>query len=120
MRVSIIVPVLNEERTLGALLSHLRDTNPSSEIIVVDGGSNDGSLEIAREKADRAASSARGRARQMNAGAGLATGEVFWFIHADSIISPVLVPAIQEVLANPEVVGGCFRLRINSPRPIYR
>jgi rSAM/selenodomain-associated transferase 2 len=120
MRVSIIVPVLNEGATLGAFLSHLRELNPSSEIVVVDGGSNDRSLEIAREQANRAETSTAGRAVQMNMGAKIASGDVFWFLHADSIISTRSVATIQEVFVNPDVVGGCFRLRINSPRVIYR
>jgi len=83
MRTSVIVPVLNEEKILRAFLRHLREAAPACEIVVVDGRSDDGSLAIAQELADRAVKSSRGRAVQMNAGAKLAGGDVFWFVHAD-------------------------------------
>ncbi len=120
MRTSVIVPVLNEEKILRAFLRHLREAAPACEIVVVDGRSDDGSLAIAQELADRAVKSSRGRAVQMNAGAKLAGGDVFWFVHADSVIAPSSLQLIEEALADPKVVGGCFRLRIDSARSIYR
>ena len=120
MRFSVIVPVLNESRILRQFLQRLRKYASECEIIVVDGKSDDGSLEIAREFADRAIETSRGRALQMNAGAKLATGDAFWFVHADSQIAARSFPAITEALADPTVVGGCFRLRIESTRWIYR
>ena len=120
MAISIIVPVLDEAPRLGQMLRHLRSCTPSSEIIVVDGGSRDASLEIARELADHVLESPRGRAVQMNAGARVAEQDILWFVHADSIITPSLSPAIEKALANPKFVGGCFRLRLDSPRTIYR
>ena len=120
MRLSIIVPVLNEAEIVKKNLQHLRDYAPAEEIVVVDGGSADASCEIARLLADQVAQSARGRARQMNAGAKLACGDVFWFVHADSEIARGSVQAIERILTDPEVVGGCFQLRIASTRRIYR
>jgi rSAM/selenodomain-associated transferase 2 len=120
MQLSLVVPVLNESRILRQFLQHLRKYAAGCEIIVIDGGSDDGSLEIARKYADLVAESSRGRAVQMNAGAKLATGDAFWFVHADSQIAARFCPAITEALADPTVVGGCFRLRIESTRWIYR
>jgi len=120
MRLSLIVPVLNESRTLRQFLRHLRERAASCEIIVVDGKSDDGSLEIARELADHVIEAPRGRAVQMNAGANLASGDVFWFVHADSQIATRSLSAIARALADPKIAGGCFRLRVESPRWIYR
>jgi rSAM/selenodomain-associated transferase 2 len=120
MRLSIIVPVLNEAATLRKFLQHLREFAPAEEIIVVDGGSEDASCEIARLFADEVAQSARGRTQQMNAGAKLAHGDVFWFVHADSEIAQGSVQTIEKTLADPKIVGGCFRLQIASARWIYR
>jgi len=120
MRLSIIVPVLNEAATLRRFLQHVREFAPTTEIIVVDGDSDDGSFEVARGFADQVAQSPRGRARQMNVGAALARSDVLWFVHADSEIARASVRAIEEALATPKIVGGCFRLQIASARWIYR
>jgi rSAM/selenodomain-associated transferase 2 len=120
MAISIIVPVLDEALRLRQILSQLRSSSLSSEIIVVDGGSKDASLEIARELADRVLESSRRRAVQMNAGAQVARNDILWFVHADSTVAPTLPAAIEKALANQRVVGGCFRLRLDSPGIIYR
>src|SRR5712692_9152039 len=80
MRLSIIVPVLNEAATLRKFLQHVREFAPTTEIIVVDGDSDDGSFEVARGFADQVAQSPRGRARQMNVGAALARSDVVSFM----------------------------------------
>ncbi|MCF8566616.1 TIGR04283 family arsenosugar biosynthesis glycosyltransferase [Alicyclobacillus tolerans] len=108
--VSLIVPVLNEAHTIAASLFHLRSSFPACEIIVVDGGSLDNTAEIAKQYA-RVVMSERGRAHQMNAGASVCSGEILWFIHADSYIDKTALTHIQEVLRNGEVVGGGLTLR---------
>ena len=120
MRISIIVPVLNEAAILEKFLHQLRDVASDSEIIVVDGKSEDASGSIARELADRVLQAPRGRARQMNAGAQLACGQALWFVHADSEVPQDSLEAINQALSNPKMVGGCFRLQIASARPIFR
>jgi rSAM/selenodomain-associated transferase 2 len=120
VNISIIVPVLNEAAIIRAFLRHLRTTAPDAEIIVVDGGSNDGTVELCRGWADHIVESARGRARQMNAGAQVAHGKILWFLHADSRIATNSLAAIEDVLANSRIVGGCFRLRIVPARWVYR
>jgi rSAM/selenodomain-associated transferase 2 len=82
---SIIVPVLNEAAGIAAALQPLQELRAKGvELIVVDGGSADGSLELAAPLADRVLIAARGRACQMNAGAALATGRILAFLHADT------------------------------------
>jgi rSAM/selenodomain-associated transferase 2 len=118
--VSIIVPVLNEAPNIVGFLRHLREVAPGGEIIVVDGGSTDGTPELCGQNADYVIHAPVGRAKQMNAGAKIANGNVFWFVHADSKITPTSLSAIEAILANPKIVGGCFRLQIVPSRWIYR
>lgn len=119
MKVSVIIPVLNEERFLGKTLSSLQQIN-DCEILVVDGGSQDKTLMIAEQHGATILRSSRGRALQMNAGAENAVGEVLIFLHGDSRLSPDGIPAIREALSYPTVVGGAFHLAIDSPRAGYR
>ena len=118
--VSIIVPVLNESVLIRAFLEHVRAVAPSAEIVVVDGGSDDGTPELSAGLADRVLKVSRGRARQMNAGARVARGEVFWFLHADSVIPPNALEEIAKILHEDSNVGGCFRLRLPGREWIYR
>ena len=120
MAVSIIVPVLNEAANLRALLGQLRVASPDAQIIVVDGGSSDDGVEIARALADSVLQSQTGRAAQMNVGGRAAREAVLWFVHADSTVFPSLPAAINSALLDPEIVGGCFRLQLDSPKRIYR
>jgi len=118
--VSIIVPVLNEADLIEASLRRLRNLDSNLEIIVVDGGSSDGTWSLAKPLADRVISARRGRASQMNAGAEIARGDVLWFLHADLDVPPGSVAEIESALATPQIVGGCFRLRFPRPEWIYR
>ena len=120
VNISIIVPVLNEAAIILGFLQHLRTTAADAEIIVVDGGSNDGTVELCRGLADHIVESARGRARQMNTGAQVAHGKILWFLHADSRIATNSLKAIEDVLADSRIAGGCFRLQIVPARWIYR
>ncbi len=120
MLISIIVPVLNEAPTIVGFLHHLCEVAPLAEIILVDGGSTDGTAESSSHIVDYVISAPLGRAKQMNAGAKIATGDVFWFVHADSRIAPGSLAAIEVAFNHPGVVGGCFRLEIIPTRWIYR
>jgi rSAM/selenodomain-associated transferase 2 len=80
----------------------------------VDGGSTDGTPEVARAHDARVLASAPGRARQMNAGAEVASGEVLLFLHADTRLPEGAFAAIHDALADPGVSAGCFRLRFDT------
>lgn len=100
MRLSIIVPVLDEEATLGDALAVLAPLRADGhEVIVVDGGSGDGTLALARSGADLAFVAPQGRAAQMNAGAARARGDVLLFLHADSRLPDDAAPAIGAAIA---------------------
>lgn len=117
---SIIVPVLNEAGLLGPFLERLGRLGGDIEIIVVDGGSSDGSRAIAEAGADRVIATRRGRALQMNAGAAIARGDALWFLHADLDGPADAVARIRGALADHRVAGGCFRLRYPREERIYR
>lgn len=94
----------------------------SAEIIVADGGSDDGTRELAAART-RLVDAPPGRGRQMNAGARAARGEILLFLHADTWLSPGSAAALSRVLARAEVAGGCFKLQLRGPsasRPIAR
>lgn len=118
--ISIIVPVLDEAMLIGRFIAHLRVRAPGAEIIVVDGGSRDGTRSIAAALADVLISAPRGRASQMNAGAALARADILWFLHTDSLLPHDAVRDMWSALNNTDVVGGCFRLRLPSRKVIYR
>jgi rSAM/selenodomain-associated transferase 2 len=117
---SIVLPVLDEAALVHDFLLHLREVAPESEIIVVDGGSSDGTVTIAEPLADLLITAPRGRASQMNAGAAIARGDVLWFLHADLQLPRNSVREIGHALADKRTVGGCFRLRFPERQRIYR
>lgn len=110
MATSIILPTWNEEACLGTTIRTLRAQRPH-EILVVDGGSTDATRERAIE-ADRVLVSAPGRAFQMNAGAANATGDNLLFLHADCRLAEGALEAIERTLGNPEILAGCFSMRV--------
>lgn len=111
--ISLIIPVLNERKALPALLDHLRSQPGNFELIVVDGGSTDGTLEIARACSHvTLVTSRRGRGVQMNAGARIARGDVLLFLHADTRLPPAAIVRLQGLLRRRcEVEAGAFRHR---------
>lgn len=111
MSLSIIMPMLNEAAGIGATLSGLRELDV--EIIAVDGGSSDKSVEIARAHADQVVHAPRGRARQMNAGAAVAQGEVLLFLHADTQLPPAAGQLIGDAIAGG-ADWGRFDVRITG------
>src|SRR6266567_1713999 len=83
MQFSVIVPVFNEAPLIRSFLQHLRERAPGAEIIVADGGSCDGTVDLATSFCDQLVRSEPNRAMQMNAGARVARGDVLWFVHVD-------------------------------------
>lgn len=112
--ISIIMPTLNEEAIIRAALEHLTRSFPGSEVIVVDGGSTDGTARIARAYA-RVLLSPPGRSRQMNAGACVAAGDILWFVHADSFVDPRSQDAIKQVMTDCRIAGGGLTLAFDAP-----
>jgi rSAM/selenodomain-associated transferase 2 len=115
-KLSAIVPMLNEERTIARTLSALRAGAPNAEIIVVDGGSSDASVEQAAPLADQVITGPRGRALQMNAGAHESRGDALVFVHADTIVPATFADDIASALSNPAIVGGRFDVQLDSDR----
>lgn len=109
-RVSVVVPVLDEEARIGRQLRLLAGSGPWHEVLVVDGGSRDDTVDAARAvEGIRVLSAPRGRGFQMNAGARAATGDVLLFLHADVELPPDALRHVGEALADPDVVAGAFR-----------
>ena len=119
MHVSVIIPTLNEAGTIERTLSRVRQAS-ACEIIVVDGGSEDGTAECARPYVDQLVSAPRGRARQMNAGARAASGGALLFLHADTIPPEQFSELIAHALTDPEVVGGRFDVHVDAPGWSFR
>ena len=118
MSVSVIIPTLNEEGCLAQTLALLHPHRPR-EIIVVDGGSSDGTCRLAAA-ADRLLHGPRGRARQMNLGAAHASGETLLFLHADCSLEPGALGEAERLLEGPGVVAGCFTMRVQAQGLLYR
>lgn len=98
-RLSVVIPVLNEEATIVSCLEALSDWRLQGiEVIVVDGGSVDDTRALARPLADRVVEGPRGRARQMNRGALAAQAPVLLFLHADTRLPPTAIPAVLSAL----------------------
>ena len=119
MNISVIIPTLNEAATIGETLRRLRSSG-SCEVIVVDGGSDDGTPELARPQADLVLSAGRGRATQMNVGARAASGQVLLFLHADTVLPPDFPALLENALRNPRVVGGRFDVRLDAEGWLFR
>lgn len=116
LSVSIVVPALNEADRITACLARLRRGFADCELVVVDGGSTDGTVGLAEQLAP-VLHSAAGRAVQMNAGAAHTTGEVLWFVHADALIEQDALGQLRAALADPRVVGGGLCLRFDRRTP---
>jgi glycosyltransferase involved in cell wall biosynthesis len=114
MRLSVIVPVLNEQEVLEHTLVAIRNGAVDAEIVVVDGGSADNSLYIARKFADQVISAPRGRARQQNYGAERCGGEVLAFAHADTIVPSTFSQDIGSALEDLRICGGWFDVKLDG------
>ena len=115
MKVSVVIPTLNEALILEDSLRAISDLNPH-EIIVIDGGSTDSTVSVARNFATWTLTSKPGRANQMNAGAKIATGDLILFIHADSKLTQQSFSRMKKIMALDEPAGGAFSLQIESEK----
>ncbi|WP_281541371.1 TIGR04283 family arsenosugar biosynthesis glycosyltransferase [Maribacter aestuarii] len=120
--ISIIIPVLNEENYIKKVLQRIAENSSTSriiEILVIDGGSSDNTILEASKLGARVVSAKRGRATQMNLGATLATGDILYFLHVDTLPPEHFDRDILRAYADGFHVG-CFRMRFDSNHPILR
>lgn len=118
--ISIILPILNESKFLAETLSGL-PAAPDLEIILVDGGSVDGTWELsARWPHVRRLRTPQGRGCQMNAGARTARGQLLAFLHADTRLEPAHLAVLRQAAADPTFAAGAFELSLTPPLPALR
>ena len=121
---SVVIPALNEAhsigRTLDAVFGAVRGASGGAEVIVVDGGSTDATVEIARGRRAKLVTSARGRGLQMHAGACAARGDALWFVHADTRPTAGCAKLITAALGDPSIVAGNFDVLFDGGRRAAR
>jgi rSAM/selenodomain-associated transferase 2 len=109
LRISVIVPALNEEHHLAATLASVK-LSSADELIVADGGSQDSTMTVASQFTPHVLACPAGRARQMNRAAQQAQGDILLFLHADTLLPPGGLDLVRAAMRSPQVVGGSFRL----------
>jgi rSAM/selenodomain-associated transferase 2 len=109
-RLSVVIPTLREAATIAGAVRSALDAG-ASEVIVADGGSDDGTAARALAAGALVTTAPRGRGPQLNAGAALATGDVLCFVHADVRLPPDAAAQIARALRDPQILGGNFRVR---------
>jgi rSAM/selenodomain-associated transferase 2 len=121
MKLSIIIPTLNEGENILPTLTCLDQLEKHTiEIILVDGGSQDNTLEISRPYVDTILTSGKGRARQMNLGAKHASGHILWFLHADSLIPDNADQLIINNLQQTHYAWGRFNIQLSGSKWVFR
>jgi rSAM/selenodomain-associated transferase 2 len=118
IKLSIIIPILNEAHQIGPCLERLKGSG--AEIIIADGGSQDTSLAGIPEHVSRVVHCARGRARQMNAGARVARGRILVFLHADTQIGQEAWQRLYVIANNRDPLWGRFNVRLSDTQWPYR
>ena len=116
-KISVIIPVVNEAEAIAKTITQAQAAN--TEIIVVDGGSSDATVAIAQSGV-QVISSPLGRAKQMNAGAAVATGEILLFLHGDTLLPADFAQQVRQTLVLPQFIAGAFELQIDSKLPSLR
>jgi hypothetical protein len=117
--ISVIIPTLNEADGIAAALAPLFGSFPVAEVIVVDGGSTDGTQNKALACGAKVIAAAGGRAQQMNAGAAVASGNILLFLHADTRLPVGFQKQVRQGLGLPGVVGGAFQFRLDGEAGVF-
>ncbi|MBM3485291.1 MAG: glycosyltransferase [Alphaproteobacteria bacterium] len=121
IRLSVIVPVLDEAVRLPGLLARLAAVTGPVEVIVVDGGSRDGTIAAATATGARVIRIERGRGRQIATGIAASTSDALVLLHADTVLPPGGIARIAAVLdADPDLIGGNFRILFDGTTPFDR
>lgn len=118
MRVSVIIPAINEQRSIGAAVESAQVAG-ADEVVVVDGGSQDGTGLVAQRLGATVVDSEPGRGRQLNAGARRASGEILLFLHADNRLDRGAIDQIRQTPHDARVLGA-FRQRIDAGGIAFR
>lgn len=117
--VSVIIPTFQEKSRIKSLLEDLRDHFHGWQIVVVDGGSDDGTLEVAQKAgADLTLQTSASRGRQMRLGAEAATGDLFLFLHADCLLPPAALTYLENIAQEKRKVWGAFKLKHQVPKDV--
>ncbi len=120
-RISIVIPVLNEARSLQAHLPLLQAAREAGhEVILVDGGSTDEGPALAAPLVDKLVRSPAGRALQMNAGAAQASGDLLLFLHVDTRLPEGAIALLQQAFVQPAVQWGRFDVRLSGAHRAFR
>lgn len=119
MLISIITPIYNEEEILSQNSHFFSNLSKQTELIFVDGGSTDRSVEIAAYYG-KVLQAQKGRATQMNCGARVAQGDILFFLHADNFISQETLKTIKDRMSEGTLIGGCLSQRIDKKGIVYR
>jgi rSAM/selenodomain-associated transferase 2 len=117
---SVVIPTLNEEARIAETIANVRIRLPEAEIIIADGGSVDETIRISASTGTRIVHSLRGRGVQCNSGAGAATGNVLFFLHADCLLPANASEVLAAYFSRPEVLIGTFRLVFDDRHPFLR
>jgi rSAM/selenodomain-associated transferase 2 len=115
VKISVIIPALNEAEGILSSIFSVKQQQGEFEIVIVDGGSHDATVEIVRPHG-KVVISERGRAVQMNSGARHSCGDVLLFLHADSQLHPEALPALEKAMNDPRTIAGTFMLRFDSSK----
>ena len=114
MRISVVIPTLNEELAVERTICAAKRISFVGEVIVADGGSSDGTQALAEQAGARVIPCQKGRGIQLQCGASEASGDVLWFLHADTVAPIEAGEAMQSALARPDVVAGNFALQFDG------
>jgi len=113
---SVIIPTLNEAARISRTIRHVRELYPAVEIIVADGGSDDGTVEQSLQESAKIVVSCCGRGNQCNAGARQASGEILLFLHADTSLPNQAFDLLTRYFNNPQIRIGTFRLKFDRDK----